>query len=217
MKLGDGGEAFFVFETREDVPESLQTSPLVSPASSPTLEGAAGQEPDFLDLEEKGKRKLERPGPSVLRAGTMPQDARQADSIGAHMSNLQISQYSANRKLCRPLNTIIQLPTITHPSPIRRLVRRRLQKKYPHRTKMPFRTRSYQKRAYEQRSSLNDNFRWRSRRTRLFTHRALFFATTFAYEGGHRKSHLLVETTRGVKYPEPCYRHRRPDVRHDGI
>lgn len=93
MKLGDGGEAFFVFETREDVPESLQTSPLVSPASSPTLEGAAGQEPDFLDLEEKGKRKLERPGPSVLGVGTMTQDARQADIIGTHISNLQISQY----------------------------------------------------------------------------------------------------------------------------
>ncbi|KAG5987799.1 hypothetical protein E4U54_004871 [Claviceps lovelessii] len=37
MKLGEGGEAFFVFETTENVPESLQTSPLVSPASSPTL------------------------------------------------------------------------------------------------------------------------------------------------------------------------------------
>jgi len=35
MKLGDGGEAFFVFETFSEVPESMQTSPLVSPAASP--------------------------------------------------------------------------------------------------------------------------------------------------------------------------------------
>ena len=33
MKLGEGGEAFFVFETAETIPQSLQTSPLASPAS----------------------------------------------------------------------------------------------------------------------------------------------------------------------------------------
>jgi phosphatidate phosphatase LPIN len=32
MKLGEGGEAFFVFETSDTIPQSLQTSPLVSPA-----------------------------------------------------------------------------------------------------------------------------------------------------------------------------------------
>ncbi|TKA33130.1 hypothetical protein B0A50_00683 [Salinomyces thailandicus] len=42
MKLGEGGEAFFVFETDERVPEALRTSPVVSPAASPELrpEGA---------------------------------------------------------------------------------------------------------------------------------------------------------------------------------
>jgi len=29
MKIGDAGEAFFVFETDEDVPEELITSPLL--------------------------------------------------------------------------------------------------------------------------------------------------------------------------------------------
>ncbi|KAI7629288.1 hypothetical protein KC322_g23211, partial [Hortaea werneckii] len=33
MKLGEGGEAFFVFETDERVPEALRTSPVVSPAA----------------------------------------------------------------------------------------------------------------------------------------------------------------------------------------
>ncbi|KAI9853115.1 MAG: Nuclear elongation and deformation protein 1 [Thelocarpon superellum] len=56
MKLGEEGEAFFVFETSDDIPEALQTSPLVSPAIDPnddpaTVTGAPIlPEPDFLDL-----------------------------------------------------------------------------------------------------------------------------------------------------------------------
>ncbi|KAG9544593.1 LNS2-domain-containing protein, partial [Aureobasidium melanogenum] len=53
MKLGEGGEAFFVFETSSSVPEALQTSPLVSPAQSPdfkSAESSALAEPDSLDL-----------------------------------------------------------------------------------------------------------------------------------------------------------------------
>ena len=56
MKLGEGGEAFFVFETFDDVPEDLQTSPIVSPATSPRgLDPAVTpttplQEPEFLDI-----------------------------------------------------------------------------------------------------------------------------------------------------------------------
>lgn len=66
MKLGEGGEAFFVFETSDNIPEAMQTSPLVSPASSPPLvpeglrpEGtnmSALSEPDFLDLETGSAR-----------------------------------------------------------------------------------------------------------------------------------------------------------------
>jgi phosphatidate phosphatase LPIN len=33
MKVGDAGEAFFVFETDLEVPEEFQTSPLMSAAS----------------------------------------------------------------------------------------------------------------------------------------------------------------------------------------
>lgn len=33
MKVGDTGEAFFVFETDQDVPEDLQTSPITGPMS----------------------------------------------------------------------------------------------------------------------------------------------------------------------------------------
>ncbi|TAQ90752.1 Phosphatidate phosphatase/4-nitrophenylphosphatase [Chlorociboria aeruginascens] len=56
MKLGEGGEAFFVFETSDNIPEAMQTSPLISPASSPPLAAEGSNvstlsEPDYLDLE----------------------------------------------------------------------------------------------------------------------------------------------------------------------
>lgn len=71
MKIGEAGEAFFVFETDSDVPEDLITSPLleptqpVSPEPPPPedfgrfgtrdcrgdlMDDGLGQEPDFLDL-----------------------------------------------------------------------------------------------------------------------------------------------------------------------
>ncbi|KAK9475280.1 Lipin/Ned1/Smp2-domain-containing protein [Dipodascopsis tothii] len=62
MKLGDGGEAFFVFETDTDVPQDLLTSPVLSPspsaASSPAPNEAGGglQEPDYLDLSSSPVR-----------------------------------------------------------------------------------------------------------------------------------------------------------------
>ncbi|KAI1170675.1 LNS2-domain-containing protein [Nemania sp. FL0916] len=79
MKLGEGGEAFFILETSDAIPQSLQTSPLVSPESSPTLapadpSGALNslQEPDLLQLDNESARRrgstITRPGPSVLPA-----------------------------------------------------------------------------------------------------------------------------------------------------
>ena len=64
MKLGEGGEAFFVFETTENIPLDLQTSPLVSPETSPqplpTTETTAPSlnlpEPEPLDLATDTRR-----------------------------------------------------------------------------------------------------------------------------------------------------------------
>lgn len=69
MKVGDGGETFFVFETEGSVPSYLVTSPVISPASSPrssprSRSGSASDsdlpgsdtEPDFLDLETSRSR-----------------------------------------------------------------------------------------------------------------------------------------------------------------
>src|SRR3954462_8820404 len=57
MKLGEGGEAFFVFETTDTIPASLQPSPISSPAASPPLgpEAPGLQEPDPLMLDQYPK------------------------------------------------------------------------------------------------------------------------------------------------------------------
>ena len=69
MKLGEGGEAFFVFETTANIPQALQTSPLVSPAGSPSLDGTTPilQEPEPLELDE-ALDKPQRPYPSPIKA-----------------------------------------------------------------------------------------------------------------------------------------------------
>ena len=64
MKLGDGGEAFFVFESNADIPEDLQTSPLLTPASSPHTRPSTpgtthGLDSEPLDLASTGSGKNE--------------------------------------------------------------------------------------------------------------------------------------------------------------
>ncbi|KAF2150639.1 LNS2-domain-containing protein, partial [Myriangium duriaei CBS 260.36] len=61
MKLGEGGEAFFVFETTTSVPEAMQTSPLVSPVTSPEMRpsspgGPSLSEADPLELSGQGQK-----------------------------------------------------------------------------------------------------------------------------------------------------------------
>lgn len=89
MKIGDAGEAFFVFETEEDIPEDLVTSPLLSPTPEPgelqgdfeheTFGAKPGgeeksdlslqmQEPEFLDLNASSVLKH----PIPIHAGAQP-------------------------------------------------------------------------------------------------------------------------------------------------
>lgn len=88
MKLGEAGEAFFVFETSDTIPQSLQTSPLVSPVSSPPLEPSAPdrsttmplglQEPPLLELDpEQGKERsasFTRPPPGPFYSSSVPRE-----------------------------------------------------------------------------------------------------------------------------------------------
>lgn len=76
MKLGEGGEAFFVFETTDNIPKSMQTSPIASPASSPSFnpQRNALQDPEAFELDADATAKprtgsLVRPPPTVLPPG----------------------------------------------------------------------------------------------------------------------------------------------------
>ncbi|KAI9848276.1 MAG: hypothetical protein M1837_000540 [Sclerophora amabilis] len=106
MKLGEGGEAFFVFETFDDIPEALQTSPLISPATSPDSlpigvpASSRFQEPDFLDLASDG---VKAP-PGRHRAGTgvpMLSAERRAQS---DFGNLTPLSFSPENRIGRPIS-----------------------------------------------------------------------------------------------------------------
>ncbi|KAK5080356.1 lipin Ned1 [Exophiala xenobiotica] len=117
MKLGEGGEAFFVFETQHDIPASMQTSPLVSPASSPdTIRPQQNRptlqnEPSFLDLEggrpstpdlEKGARPILRHERSNLSdRGTYGTSFPQADVPPEPWSNGDLNLSSQHPQLMR--------------------------------------------------------------------------------------------------------------------
>jgi phosphatidate phosphatase LPIN len=95
MKLGDGGEAFFVFETTDDVPAALQTSPLVSPASSPASTSVAElpslQEPPDLDLDCISMSKSEI---KDVEAGPISSNRRSlSHDLGMDRSTDHLSRY----------------------------------------------------------------------------------------------------------------------------
>lgn len=94
MKLGDGGEAFFVFETLDEIPMSLQTSPIVSPAASPpTLatpdpsSSPSLQEPTFLDISSGEVTK----NPELFSANPGLSGLRRAQSSFANLTPLSKS------------------------------------------------------------------------------------------------------------------------------
>ncbi|KAL4973417.1 Lipin/Ned1/Smp2-domain-containing protein [Aspergillus desertorum] len=75
MKLGEGGEAFFVFPTTGEIPESMQTSPLISPMASPKMRCEENlstlQEPEYLDLDQS---KAANHPPPVFRTARATSD-----------------------------------------------------------------------------------------------------------------------------------------------
>ncbi|KIX02939.1 uncharacterized protein Z518_06489 [Rhinocladiella mackenziei CBS 650.93] len=117
MKLGDGGEAFFVFETSSDIPEALQTSPLVSPANSPPINAADNppspglSEPSYLDIAEpsKGGRTPEQSSsqrtiPLIRREGTSLSERGLYGSLPASNTPLPATPLSAPSLLERSVS-----------------------------------------------------------------------------------------------------------------
>ncbi|KAG9324351.1 hypothetical protein KVV02_004946 [Mortierella alpina] len=64
MKVGDAGEAFFVFETEQDVPEEFATSPLARPTTDKVEEDI-----DYLDLAQGTSTMTHPPDDITLDAG----------------------------------------------------------------------------------------------------------------------------------------------------
>lgn len=97
MKLGEGGEAFFVFETTETIPEALQTSPLVSPDVSPQQRPTT---PPNLDLPEPDALDLSISSPAVTRAAfedeaaDRPPLTRSATDLGRIFNNMDVQALS---------------------------------------------------------------------------------------------------------------------------
>lgn len=93
MKLGEGGEAFFVFETFDEIPEGLQTSPVISPAASPqslleqdAISQPTLQEPEYLDLNTDGLNDRRRVMPGRTRP-LMSDASRAKSDFGAHFAS----------------------------------------------------------------------------------------------------------------------------------
>jgi phosphatidate phosphatase LPIN len=93
MKLGEGGEAFFVFSTSAAIPAELQTSPLASPASSPEQKpvepplhrGLSDLEP--LDLDgalRRGRMSMSIP-PSDALSSDFTERPKSGDWSGIHL------------------------------------------------------------------------------------------------------------------------------------
>ena len=99
MKLGEGGEAFFVFETSDDIPEALQTSPLVSPAIDPKdlstqVADSALQEPEYLDLSVEEEHPSSRANRRSMTEVAMLSPERRAHSdLGLFPTGLPICEH----------------------------------------------------------------------------------------------------------------------------
>ncbi|KAF2197817.1 LNS2-domain-containing protein [Delitschia confertaspora ATCC 74209] len=97
MKLGEGGEAFFVFETSASIPAELQTSPVASPVASPetkALEPPPNDglpEPEPLDLDNGRTTRRHRQSLSVspsyapLESGSGHIRPQSGDWSGVHL------------------------------------------------------------------------------------------------------------------------------------
>ena len=110
MKLGEGGEAFFVFETTENIPEALQTSPLISPANSPSnlsLDQPTPSltEPSYLDITDESTVKKTfapqgSPGrsstPSALQEQILPPPSRPQTISGEPLSDPSLDASSSS-------------------------------------------------------------------------------------------------------------------------
>ncbi|ORZ17010.1 Lipin/Ned1/Smp2-domain-containing protein [Absidia repens] len=84
MKVGEAGEAFFIFETDHDVPEEYQTSPLLDASPNDTK---TPEDPPFLDI---GQAKIKN------------QSSQGTGSSLANLSDFDDDEITANKSTLEP-------------------------------------------------------------------------------------------------------------------
>ncbi|GAA6064210.1 hypothetical protein JCM10212_001623 [Sporobolomyces blumeae] len=110
MKVGETGEAFFVFETEADVPEDLQTSPLSGPVSDDGNGDQGEMEP--LDLDAPAMAKAES------SVGEADED-QPLTPTPSHPSSPDSSRYASlsSTQLGSPSGTLRSIPQVPLLSP----------------------------------------------------------------------------------------------------
>lgn len=110
MKLGEGGEAFFVFETTRSIPAEMQTSPIASPAASPEQKPVqlpserAFDEPEPLDLDgssvsrRRGRMSMSVPTTENLHAEAALGRPKSGDWSGFHMQRASTDEVVSSSK-----------------------------------------------------------------------------------------------------------------------
>lgn len=106
MKIGDAGEAFFVFETDEDVPEELVTSPLLEatkPGESnaqvqppPTGRFGAKEDPEHVEGTQPPLESSQEPDFLDLNAGTSDENSA-LSSTPPKASGISLSKPSSSQ------------------------------------------------------------------------------------------------------------------------
>ncbi|CAO3587512.1 unnamed protein product [Absidia cylindrospora] len=83
MKVGEAGEAFFIFETDHDVPEEYQTSPLLDASPNDTK---SSEDPPFLDI---GQAKIKNQSSQGTGSSLVDSTDFDDDEITANKSTLE--------------------------------------------------------------------------------------------------------------------------------
>ncbi|GAA5855085.1 hypothetical protein JCM8547_002374 [Rhodosporidiobolus lusitaniae] len=119
MKVGETGEAFFVFETDEDVPADLQTSPLSGPLSDDGADdGEEGMEPLDLDAPAMGNEKQEAEEADEDQPNT-PTPSHPSSPTSSRYASLAGTQVNSPTSTFRSFPSTPFLPGTTSPSPSR--------------------------------------------------------------------------------------------------
>lgn len=95
MKIGEAGEAFFIFETDDDVPDDLITSPLLRPSSPPHTD-ADGLETNRFGTKADRDETPDTDEPEPLDLNALPSPPEEEVQIGRERVSAPTHRTSAS-------------------------------------------------------------------------------------------------------------------------